>query len=150
MNIPVDEKIWDMALEMLSNSFVTEKVHARDAAYDLNIHATWGPDTVKHLKAGDRYAEQGKKAQAKAEYNKAIKIFEDAKKEAEKIPDDDFSDWGLRILHTLNIFRPKDHVFDTISDISRSGGHVKDVTRATIIKRIDEMVDLAQKEMNSL
>ena len=147
MNIPVDEEIWGMALEMLSNSFVTEKVHARDAAYDLNIHATWGPDTVKHLKAGDRYAEQGKKAQAKAEYNKAIKILEDAKKEAEKIPDDDFSDWAIRF---FNAFTFKDQRYSSVSDFWRSGGHIKTATRTLFIRDLNTFIRMTKDVIRDL
>ena len=141
----VDDKIMEMALEMLEAS----TGHARDAAYKVTSSKKVS-EFDKHWENARYLAKNGKISQSKTEYRMTIKSLRELRADAQKIPDDDFSDWGLRILHTLNIFRPKDHVFDTISDVSRSGGHVKDVTRATIIKRIDEIDDLAQKEMNSL
>lgn len=141
----VDDKIMEMALEMLEAS----GAHARDAAYKVTSSQKVN-DFDEAWEQARKFADQGKTKQAKDKYRETIKCLRELRTEAQKIPDDDFSDWSRRILNTLNIFRKKDHVFDTISDVSMTGGHVKDVTRASIIQRIDSMISQAQREMNQL
>ena len=149
MDIPVDEKIWDMALEMLETSSIIESgEHARDVADRINNRSTYGYEIKKHTDKAEEFVKQGKRSQAKAEYAKVIKILKRVRREAENIPDDDFSDWAVRVVHALDLTRH--HAYSEISDAWKSGGHIKSATRMMVIKGIDDTISTIQIIMDKL
>lgn len=139
MDIPVDDKIMEMALEMLSVISVTE------VAFGQGVQTLMS----KEAKAGDNAIREARKfkktdpKKAKAKYKEAITHYEKLRNEAKKIDDEDGWDWVINLC-----IKPMYMLFYQMLDTGQIS--FKGLTRNHTIKIIDDCIAATRREMEKL